>query len=184
MSSSQQSPLKVPEPQSILPEVSTALERQINDADIERFSETSSIELIIQGGLDNQISSQPRIPNPPFEHPPLGNIPNSIMQSFPPFAANVVSNTVKTESDIFYEYVNNPYNLTLQYETSNANTLNDSNNSSEATKVNNFFHVPNDSTMFQSSSYFNANDARDLLFMDGSNSQESSSKHELFDQQP
>lgn len=120
-----------------------------------------------------------------FAHPPLGNIPNSIMQSFPPFTANVVSNTVRSESDIFYEYVNNPYNLTLHGAAANVSTTNDS-TSSEATTSNvnnNFFNATtvDASTMFQSSSYFAANDGRELLLND---TQHGSSKHELFDQQP
>lgn len=182
MMQQEQSPVKFPV-ESIPFELS---ERQMNDAD--RFSETSSIELVIQGGFEGSPTMANNIPSAPFQHPPLANIPNSIMQSFPPFTANVVSNTVRSESDIFYEYVNNPYNLTLQYGAANANTLNDSTNS-EASKVNNnFFNAPTDaSTMFQSSSYFNANDGRDLLLTDNSSNSpqhNSSSKHELFDQQP
>jgi hypothetical protein len=139
------------------------------EADIaERMSEASSIELVIQGG-DNQAYISHQFPQNAYQvHPE--KFTNNFMQSFPPLSSSIVSNV--KESDIFYEYVQNPYNTPIQYDSVENNVNNETPNVNEISSNDN-------STMFQSSSYFNASETKDLLFIDPSNN---SSKHELFDQ--
>lgn len=123
---------------------------------MERFSETSSIELIIQGGpnetqLNNSIP--PRIPeshvlnfNP---YPGIKNyshVPIDIIKSFTP-VAHAENSAVPESSEIFNDYEQNPYNLTLHIDNNIAN-------SNSSTGNTNFF---------QSSSYFNDSSGSDLF---------------------
>lgn len=130
------------------------------DEQMERFSETSSIELVIQGGNYSYEPPQQqplvRIPeshmmqfNPYPGSKSMGNVPIDIVKSFAPVMAQ---NEPKQQdgSDIYSDYIQDPYNLTLQIEAGtvgNDPVRNDS--------------VPSASTIFQSSSYF-SNEASDL----------------------
>lgn len=124
---------------------------------MERFSETSSIELVIQGGpSDAQLNSSPphmRVPDshhfvlnpyPGIKH--QGHIPVDIVKSFTPVAH---SEHPKSEDngEIFGDYVQDPYNLTLQI------------NNSEV-KSQDKTHPA--ASFFQSSSYFST-DTNDLI---------------------
>lgn len=115
---------------------------------MERFSETSSIELVIQGGpAESQLNSsapQMRIPDshhfvlnpyPGVKH--QGHIPVDIVKSFTPVAHS--ENAKSEESgEIFSDYVQDPYNLTLHIDS----------NKEDARQA------PSASNFFQSSSYF------------------------------
>lgn len=133
--------------------------QDVLDDQMERFSETSSIELVIQGGPNEPHlnSSAPimRIPDshnfvfnpyPGVKH--QGHVPNDIIKSFTPVAH---SEQPKNEDggEIYSDYVHDPYNLTLQIDSSN--NINGSQVPANPT-----------STFFQSSSYF-MNDASDLI---------------------
>lgn len=132
---------------------------QLYELDVERMSEASSIELVIQGG------DHPQFPQNSYHHNQVlpERFNHNFMQKLPPLSSSITSNV--REGDIFFEYVNNPYNTPIQYDTNSETKVNET----------------TDSTMFQSSSYFNASETKDLLFMDPKNN---SSKHELFDDQP
>lgn len=128
------------------------------DEQMERFSETSSIELIIQGGsYEQQPSSAVKIPDShlmQFNHFPgsrhMGNVPIGIMKSFAPVQATNEQRHHEG-SDIYSDYTQDPYNLTLQIDGSGASNDDVVRNES----------VPSASTIFQSSSYF-SNDTSDL----------------------
>lgn len=125
------------------------------DDQMERFSETSSIELVIQGGGSNEQSNS-SVPilgvaekhNYAFNPYPgikkQDHVPVDIVKSFTPVAH---SEQPKNEdgAEIYNDYVQDPYNLTLQM---NNNLIGS--------------QVPSNptSTFFQSSSYFN--DTTDL----------------------
>lgn len=126
------------------------------DEQMERFSETSSIELIIQGGSyeHQQPSSAVKIPDShlmQFNHFPgsrhMGNVPIDIMKSFAPVQATNEQRHHEA-SDIYSDYTQDPYNLTLQIDGSG----NDDVVRNES--------IPSASTIFQSSSYF-SNDTND-----------------------
>lgn len=133
--------------------------RPPNDLDehFERFSETSSIELIIQGGYDQvpQAVSQDavKVPdsrtlqfNPYPGSKSKGNVPVDIVKSFTPVLTHE-EQKVQDGADIYSDYIQDPYNLTLQIDDTSSNVVrNDS--------------VPSASTIFQSSSYF-SNDTSD-----------------------
>lgn len=132
------------------------------DDQMERFSETSSIELVIQGGpTESQLNSsapQTRVPEshqfvlnpyPGVKH--QGHIPVDIVKSFTPVTH---SEHPKNEDsgEIFGDYVQDPYNLTLHI---------DSNKETSQPNA----HPA--ATFFQSSSYF-SNDTSDLIPPPGS----------------
>lgn len=134
--------------------VNPPLKPQEIDEQMERFSETSSIELVIQGGsYDNQMSAV-KIPEShnlhfnPYPGSKSGHVPVDIVKSFTPVLAH---NEQKHQdgSDIYSDYIQDPYNLTLQIE---------SNGVAEGVSIDS---VPSASTVFQSSSYF-SNDTTDL----------------------
>lgn len=139
--------------------VNSQMRPQDIDEQMERFSETSSIELIIQGG---SYEPAPAVKVPEshlmqFNHYPgsktAGHVPVDIVKSFSP---------VMTQSepkhhdgnDIYSDYIQDPYNLTLQIEAGGEIVRNES--------VATSFSPPDSSTVFQSSSYF-SNDASDLI---------------------
>lgn len=124
---------------------------------MERFSETSSIELVIQGGpTESQLySSAPQMRIPESHHFVLnpypgvkhqGHIPVDIVKSFTP-VAHSDHQKAEESGEIFGDYVQDPYNLTLHL---------DSNKDANQTKA------PSASNFFQSSSYF-SNDTSDLI---------------------
>jgi hypothetical protein len=120
------------------------------DEQMERFSETSSIELIIQGGSYEQ---QPvRVPEShmmQFNHYPgsktIGHVPVDIVKSFTPVLTNNDKMSSQDGAEIYSDYTHNPYNLTLRA---------DNDVPKDA--------IPSASTVFQSSSYFSS-DASDLI---------------------
>lgn len=124
---------------------------------MERFSETSSIELIIQGSYEPTQQQEPTVRVPEshtmnFNHYPgaknSGQVPIDIVKSFAPVVAQN-DHSQREESDIYSDYVQDPYNLTLQIENGNVNEeLGNETN-------------PSTSTFFQSSSYF-SNDSNVL----------------------
>lgn len=129
-----------------------------DDDQMERFSETSSIELVIQGGpTESQLNSsapQMRIPEshhfvlnpyPGVKH--QGHIPVDIVKSFTPVAHSEHQRVAEESGEIFSDYMHDPYNLTLQI---------DSNKDTNQVKTNSA------SNFFQSSSYF-SNDTSDLI---------------------
>lgn len=129
--------------------------RQDIDEQMERFSETSSIELVIQGG---SYEPPPAVKIPEshrmqFNHYPgsktIGNMPIDIVKSFAPV---LPQNDQKQQenSDIYSDYIQDPYNLTLQIEAGSVGSDPVRNDS-----------VPSASTIFQSSSYF-SNESSDL----------------------
>lgn len=136
--------------------VSTVRPQDI-DEQMERYSETSSIELVIQGGSYEppQSLSTVKIPeshmmqfNPYPGSKSLGNVPVDIVKSFAPVMSQNEPKA-RDSNDIYSDYIQDPYNLTLQIDAGNAADAvrNDS--------------VPSASTIFQSSSYF-SNEASDL----------------------
>lgn len=148
-----------PDLSSPIVSVSTVnVERRAQDIDeqMERFSETSSIELIIQGGSDEPSVSSVKVPEShlmQFNHYPgsksAGNVPFDIVKSFSPVSAPAEQNH-NEGGDIYSDYIQNPYNLTLQIESGGA-----------ASDIVRNDSVPSASTVFQSSSYF-SNDANDM----------------------
>lgn len=133
--------------------VNPQMRQQDIDEQMERFSESSSIELVIQGGSYEPPQPAVKIPeshmmqfNPYPGAKNLGNVPIDIVKSFAPV---ISQNELKhrDENDIYSDYVQDPYNLTLQLEAGGEAVRNDS--------------VPSASTIFQSSSYF-SNEASDL----------------------
>lgn len=129
------------------------------DEQMERFSETSSIELIIQGGsYEHQVSVPPvKIPeshmmqfNPYPGSKGMGHVPVDIVKSFVPVIGAQNENK-NHDGDIYGDYIQDPYNLTLQIE----------DNSIAAGDASNQQSVPSTATVFQSSSYFSS-DANDL----------------------
>lgn len=129
------------------------------DDQMERFSETSSIELIIQGGNEPQTAVSPvKIPESHmlnFNHYPgskkAGQVPIDIIKSFAPIPTANESRQ-PDGTDIYSDYVVNPYNLTLQIDRTSQAGVDDARNES----------VPSASTIFQSSSYFSS-DANDSM---------------------
>ncbi|KAG5678424.1 hypothetical protein PVAND_008098 [Polypedilum vanderplanki] len=147
----------ITEPQTI----DTNLFSKINDVDeqMERFSETSSIELIIQGGPNDQqnCSAPPRIPeshmmnfNPYPGVKNYNHIPVDIVKSYTPVAHHDQQQVNHPSSEIYDEYATNPYNLTLQID---SNNIGDNSHSKLVTGT---------STFFQSSNYFN-NDSNENM---------------------
>lgn len=135
--------------------VTAQMRPQDFDEQMERFSETSSIELVIQGGSYEPPQPAVKIPeshrmqfNPYPGAKNLGNVSMDIVKSFAPV---LTQNEPKHRdgNDIYSDYVQDPYNLTLQLEAGGGGEAvrNDS--------------VPSASTIFQSSSYF-SNEASDL----------------------
>lgn len=128
------------------------------DEQMERFSETSSIELVIQGGSYEPPQQQPAVKIPEshmmqFNTYPgsknLGRVPIDIVKSFAP-VLNQNEQRHNDGNDIYSDYIQDPYNLTLQIEAGSVGSdvvRNDS--------------VPSASTIFQSSSYF-SNETSDL----------------------
>jgi hypothetical protein len=127
------------------------------DDQMERFSETSSIELVIQGGpIEQQMlnSSAPRVPdshmmnfNPYPGVKNFNHIPIDIVKSFTP-VAHAEQSQQQINHEIYDEYATNPYNLTLQI---------DSNNADGSSKL-----ATGTSTFFQSSNYF-SNDSNEIM---------------------
>lgn len=118
------------------------------DEQMERFSETSSIELIIQGGsYEQQPVRVPESHTMQFNHYPgsktVGHVPIDIVKSFTPVLANEQKSS-QDGAEIYSDYTHNPYNLTLRADNDIANDA-----------------IPSASTVFQSSSYFSA-DASDI----------------------
>lgn len=128
------------------------------DEQMERFSETSSIELIIQGGpYDHQVSSPDvKIPEShvmQFNHYPgakTSHVPMDIVKSFTPVLTQVDQRHQDAGNDIYSDYIQDPYNLTLQIESNGV--------VGEGVSIES---DPTASAIFQSSSYF-SNDATDL----------------------
>lgn len=130
------------------------LKPQDIDEQMERFSETSSIELIIQGGNYEQpsMASHPmKVPEShlmQFNHYPgskNSHVPVDILKSFAP-VANPNEPQQQEGADIYSDYIQDPYNLTLQMEgVRNQSAI-----------------VTSASTVFQSSSYF-SNDANESV---------------------
>lgn len=123
------------------------------DEQMERFSETSSIELIIQGGGYEHQQQPVRVPEShtmQFNHYPgsksAGHVPVDIVKSFTPVLATNEEKTPQDGGEIYSDYIHNPYNLTLRVD--NTEPLKDA--------------LPSASTVFQSSSYFSS-DANDLI---------------------
>ena len=133
--------------------VNPPLKSQDIDEQMERFSETSSIELVIQGGSYDQQMSAVKVPEShnlhfnPYPGSKNGHVPIDIVKSFTPVLTH---NEQKHHdgSDIYSDYIQDPYNLTLQIE---------SNGVAEGVSIDS---VPSASTVFQSSSYF-SNDLTD-----------------------
>lgn len=125
------------------------------DDQLERFSETSSIELIIQGNYEPQTALSPvKVPESHtlnFNHYPgskkAGQVPVDILKSFAPL---MTATEIRQPdgADIYSDYVQDPYNLTLQIDGGTAE--------GGADGVRNE-SVPSESTIFQSSSYFSSN---------------------------
>lgn len=139
--------------------VNAQFRQQDIDEQLERFSETSSIELVIQGG--SYEPPQPhlavRVPESHmmnFNHYPgsktVGKVPIDIVKSFAPVLAPN-DHRQHEGSDIYNDYIQDPYNLTLQIE--NGNAIPDDVVRNET--------LPSASTVFQSSSYFSS-DSNDL----------------------
>lgn len=131
--------------------VNPPLKPQEIDEQMERFSETSSIELIIQGGSYDH-SPMVKVPEShtlQFNSYPgskSGHVPIDIVKSFTPVLTHSEQKH-QDGSDIYSDYIQDPYNLTLQIEGDGVGVSIDS--------------VPSASTIFQSSSYF-SNDITDL----------------------
>lgn len=135
--------------------------QELIDDQMERYSETSSIELVIQGGPNEPLNCSAPImkipdshnfnfnPYPGVKH--QGHVPIDIVKSFTPVAH---SEQPKNEegAEIYNDYVHDPYNLTLQM-----------NSNSSGSNLMGSQVPPNPtSTFFQSSSYF-SNDTSDLI---------------------
>lgn len=127
--------------------VNTEIKAQEIDEQMERFSETSSIELIIHKDTFEQHSTV-KVPEShlmQFNSYPgskgMGHVPVDIVKSFSPVLHG--EKIQNEESDIYNDYVQNPYNLTLQIESSSVKGEVVSDQS-----------IPSASTVFQSSSYF------------------------------
>jgi hypothetical protein len=133
------------------------------DDQMERYSETSSIELVIQGGPIEQQqlnSSAPRVPeshmmnfNPYPGVKNYSHVPIDILKSFTPVAhAEQQQQQVNhASSEIYDEYATNPYNLTLQIDSDIGEQH------SSSSKL-----VTGTSTFFQSSNYF-SNDSNEII---------------------
>lgn len=128
-----------------------SLRPQELDDQMERFSETSSIELVIQGGpIEPPLNSAipPKIPeshtlnfNPYPGVKSFNHVPIDIIKSFTPVAHD---QKVPVENkELFNEYETNPYNLTLHIDSNAASSSN--------------------TNFFQSSSYFNDSTGSDLF---------------------
>lgn len=139
--------------------VNSEFRTQEIDDQMERFSESSSIELIIQGGNYEQpiSSSAVKVPeshmmqfNPYPGAKNTGQVPIDIVKSFSPVSTKHESRNLEG-SDIYSDYIQDPYNLTLQIDSIGVSNDVASNES-----------VPSASTVFQSSSYFSS-DTNDLM---------------------
>lgn len=135
--------------------VNSQFRQQDLDDQMERFSETSSIELIIQGGSYEHNSPAAKVPEShtlQFNHYPgsknFGHVPIDIAKSFTPVMTQGEQKN-QDGGDIYSDYIQDPYNLTLQFDGSSAVADGVSNDC-----------VPSASTVFQSSSYFSS-DAND-----------------------
>jgi hypothetical protein len=135
--------------------VNAQMRPQDIDEQMERFSETSSIELVIQGGSYEPPQSV-KIPeshmrqfNPYPGAKNLGNVPVDIVKSFAPVLSQNDPKS-RDSNDIYSDYIQDPYNLTLQIDAGNV--------SADPVRHDS---VPSASTIFQSSSYF-SNEASDL----------------------
>lgn len=136
--------------------INSQMKPQDIDEQMERFSETSSIELVIQGGsYEHSFPTVPKVPEShmmQFNHYPgsksTGHVPIDIVKSYAPVSSQV-DQRVQDGGDIYSDYAQDPYNLTLQID---ANSV--SNGVSNQS-------VPSASTVFQSSSYF-SNDTNGL----------------------
>lgn len=129
----------------------STLNPQDIDEQLERYSETSSIELVIQGGFEKELPQQPSAVKIPESHmmqfnpypgsKNVGNVPIDIVKSFAPVMSQNEPKP-RDSNDIYSDYIQDPYNLTLQIEAGSVGEAvrNDS--------------VPSASTIFQSSSYF------------------------------
>lgn len=131
------------------------------DEQLERFSETSSIELIIQGGNYEPptVASPFKVPESHtlnFNHYPgskkAGQVPVDILKSFAPLPT-ATEPRQPDGADIYSDYVQDPYNLTLQI---------DGNTTEVGVDGVRNESVPSASTIFQSSSYFSS-DANESL---------------------
>jgi len=130
------------------------LSSQQLDDQMERFSETSSIELVIQGGpTEHQLnnSNPPKIPeshmlnfNPYPGMKNFSHVPVNIIKSFTP-VAHAEHQRMPESGEIYNEYEQNPYNLTLHLDSNNAN------------------NTTGNSNFFQSSSYFNDSSGSELF---------------------
>lgn len=136
--------------------VNSQMKPQDIDEQMERFSETSSIELIIQGGSYEHSFPAVKVPEShmmQFNHFPgsknAGHVPIDIAKSFAPLPSQV-DQRLQDGGDIYNDYTQDPYNLTLQI---------DSNSVATSNGVSNQF-VPS-ASVFQSSSYF-SNDTNNL----------------------
>lgn len=137
--------------------VHSEIKPQDFDDQMERFSETSSIELIVQGGsYEPPAAAAVKIPDShmmQFNHYPgaksMGHVPIDIVKSYSPV---LNQNELKHQEggDIYSDYMQDPYNLTLQIESNGI-----------ASDVVRNESVPSASTVFQSSSYFSS-DPNDL----------------------
>jgi hypothetical protein len=110
----------------IRPPPSDEIQQQVAlDDQMERFSETSSIELVIQGGPnETQLNSSAPLVKIPESHNFVFNlypgtkqqqnshIPIDIVKSFAP-VTHSEQTQVEDGSDLFNAYVHDPYNLTL-----------------------------------------------------------------------
>lgn len=131
------------------------LKPQDIDEQMERFSETSSIELIIQGGSYEHSFPAVKVPEShmmQFNHYPgskgAGHVPVDIVKSFAPVSSQA-DQRLQDGGDIYNDYIQDPYNLTLQIDSNGVagNGVSDQS-------------VP-PTTVFQSSSYFSS-DTNDL----------------------
>lgn len=137
------------------------------DDQMERFSETSSIELIVHNdayvaSMNDQTSQHQqndvKIPESHMLHfnaypgaKNMGHVPVDIVKSFAP-VLNQEHHQQSDSNELYSEYVHDPYNLTLQID----NNLTSSSDVPQST-----------STIFQTSSYF-GNDSSDLNIPPGS----------------
>lgn len=119
------------------------------DEQMERFSETSSIELIIQGGSYEQQTAAAKVPEShtmqfnPYPGAKSGHVPFDIVKSFTPVLTQS-EHKHQDGDDIYNDYIQDPYNLTLQIEGNGV--------VGDSVSIQS---VPSSaSTIFQSSSYF------------------------------
>ncbi|CAO1373131.1 unnamed protein product [Diamesa tonsa] len=142
-----------------------------NHEHFETYSEASDIELIIQSNSYEMPTAPPTVQQmiPPQndvkvpsshlmqmnQYPGAarnvgGNIPIDIVKSFPPALEHQVEKS--TSNDIYSDYTNDPYNLTLQIDSQFNNDIN------TATPPNN-----STASMFQNASSYFTSDSSDLI---------------------